>query len=363
MLRDISFYYHRITKFLKESCIYCYESLKDNLKKKGNEADVRILYNGYSSKNLKDAEEKDWLFSFIREVTGKKLTVSSYKPSLIICSSFGSYWLLKLILKTHTCPSLFFSEENLSTLRKYREYRHYLDCLPTLTMGFDYRHEKNYRRFPLWLEYLFSPKFAAKASVDEIQAVLDEIESRSLLPKKHFAAMIASHDGYNNPKKIIDYSVPISRSIITSALEEIDFVNCPGKLKHNDESLKARYADDKKAYLKQFVFNICAENASVQGYVTEKLLESFEAGAIPVYWGDPNPEPEIINPKRIIFWNDKNGNETTLDRIKTLYHSKEEREKFLREPVFTPQAAQKIYDHFSLLRRDIKKLLTVENIR
>ena len=99
MLRDISFYYHRVTKFLKESCIYCYLSLKDTITKNGKEADIRVAYNGYSSKNLKDAEEKDWVFSYIKEVTGKKLTVSWYKPSLIICSSFGSYWLLKLILK------------------------------------------------------------------------------------------------------------------------------------------------------------------------------------------------------------------------------------------------------------------------
>jgi alpha(1,3/1,4) fucosyltransferase len=363
MLREISFYYHRTTKCIKESCIYCYQSLRDTLRRQGEDADIRVLYNGYSSKNLKDAEEKDWFFSYIRETTGKKLTVSWYKPSLIICSSFGSYWLLKLILKTHTCPSLFYSEENLSTLKKYREYRDYLDGLPTLAMGFDYRNEKNYRRFPLWLEYLFTPEFAAKASVDEIQAVLNEIENRSLLPKKHFAAMIASHDGYNSPKKIIDYSVPVSRSIITSALEQIGFVHCPGKLNHNDDSLQLMYADDKKAYLKQFVFNICAENASVQGYVTEKLLESFEAGAIPVYWGDPNPEPEILNPKRIIFWNDRKGNEATLDLIQTLYHSQEERDNFFEESIFTPQAAQKIYEHFSLLRRDIDELLTVENTR
>lgn len=363
MLRDLSFYYHRTTKFLKESCIYCFQSLRDNIRKEGNGADFRILYNGYSSKNLKDAEKKDWFYTFIKELTGKQLTVSWYKPSLIICSSFGSYWLLKLILKTHTCPSLFYSEENLSTLKKYREYREYLGGLPTLAMGFDYRKEENYRRFPLWLEYIFPPQFAAKASVDEIQSVLNKIESRSLLPKRKFAAMIASHDGYNSPKKIIDYSEPISRSIITNALEKIDFVHCPGKLKHNDESLKTVYADDKKAYLKQFIFNICAENASTQGYVTEKLLESFEAGAIPIYWGDRNPEPEILNPKRIIFWNDEKVNGATLDLIKTLYHSEEERQKFYKEPIFTPQAAKRINEHFSLLRRDLNKLLTVDNNR
>ena len=136
----------------------------------------------------------------------------------------------------------------------------------------------------------------------------------------------------------------------------INFVHCPGKLLHSDNSLKDEYHDDKKAYLEQFLFNICAENACVKGYVTEKIFEALEAGTIPIYWGDPNPESAVLNPQRIIFW-DASRVEEVLSTIKELYLNMEAREQFLREPLFVNTAAQDIYDHFSCLRRNLERLL------
>ena len=104
------------------------------------------------------------------------------------------------------------------------------------------------------------------------------------------------------------------------------------------------------------MFNICVENASVKGYVTEKIFEALEAGTIPIYWGDRNPEPAILNPQRIIFWGESQV-EGVLSTIKELYVNIEVREQFLREPIFVNTAAQETYNHFSCLRRDLKRLL------
>jgi len=104
------------------------------------------------------------------------------------------------------------------------------------------------------------------------------------------------------------------------------------------------------------LFNICAENACVKGYVTEKIFEALEAGTIPIYWGDPNPEPAILNPKRIIFW-DESQAENVLAFIKTLSLDIEAREQFLKEPLFVNTAAQEINDHFSSLRRHLERLI------
>jgi len=104
------------------------------------------------------------------------------------------------------------------------------------------------------------------------------------------------------------------------------------------------------------VFNICAENASVKGYVTEEIFDALEAGTIPIYWGDPNPEPAILNPQRIVFW-DESQVESVLSFIKELYVNIEKREQFLHEPIFVKTAAQEIYDYFSCLRRDLEGLL------
>ena len=351
MLRTIDFYLQRTLKFFKESYLFVAMVLTDYWKQNGKKKSMHIGYNGHSA-----GPQKGWLYFFISELTGQHPLVSWYKPSVIICSSFGSYWLLKIILCIYNVPSIFFSEENLATLKKYREYKTYLDGQPSLAMGFDYSGAQNYRRFPLWLMYLFPPEIAVNASVVDIQKRLDEIEALSFCPKTKFAAMIASHDGYASKKKVFGPVEIISRTEITEKVGTIDFVCCPGKLLHNDNSLMDEYDNDKKVYLKQFLFNICAENASVKGYVTEKIFEALEAGTIPIYWGDRNPEPAILNPQRIIFWDDSQA-EGVLSTIKELYVNIEVREQFLREPIFVNTAAQEIYNHFSYLRKDLKRLL------
>jgi hypothetical protein len=41
--------------------------------------------------------------------------------------------------------------------------------------------------------------------------------------------------------------------------------------------------------LKDYRFNVCYENIhDVKGYITEKIFDSFAAGAIPIYWGASN---------------------------------------------------------------------------
>jgi alpha(1,3/1,4) fucosyltransferase len=350
MLRTIGFYLQRTLKFFKESYLFVFILLTDYWKQKGNN-NIRVGYNGHSG-----GPKKDWLYFFISELTGRRPVVSWYKPSLIICSSFGSYWLLKIILGIYKVPSIFFTEENLTTLKKYREYKTYLNGQPSLAMGFDYCGTGNYRRFPLWLMYLFSPEVAVKASVADIQTRLDEIEAKTKCSKTKFAAMVASHDGYASKKKVFGPVEIVSRAEITERVGTIDFVHCPGKLLHNDNSLKDEFQDDKKRYLEQFLFNICAENACVKGYVTEKIFEALEAGTIPIYWGDPNPEPAILNPRRIIFW-DGSRAETVLSTIKALYLDTQVREQFLQEPLFVETAAQEIYDHFSVLKMDLERLL------
>lgn len=351
MLRNIVFYLQRTLKFFKESYLFLAIVFTDYWKQNGKKAFMRIGYNGHSS-----GPQKDWIYIFISELTGQHPLVSWYKPSLIICSSFGSYWLLKIILSIYKAPSIFFSEENLTTLKKYREYKTYMEGLPSLSMGFDSFEAENYRRFPLWLMYLFPPERAVKASVEDIQKRLDEIEEQCNCSKTKFAAMIASHDGYASKKKVSGRVKIVSRTEITKKVGTIDFVCCPGRLLHNDNSLQDEYGDNKKAYLRQFLFNICAENASVKGYVTEKIFDALEAGAIPIYWGDPNPEPAILNPQRIVFWNESQV-ESVLSFIKELYVNIEKREEFLQEPIFVNTAAQQIYDHFSCLRKDLERLL------
>ncbi|WP_022768256.1 glycosyltransferase family 10 domain-containing protein [Butyrivibrio sp. NC2007] len=43
---------------------------------------------------------------------------------------------------------------------------------------------------------------------------------------------------------------------------------------------------DKRAFLKNYKFSIAFENSAYPGYCTEKLMQAFSAGTVPIYWGD-----------------------------------------------------------------------------
>lgn len=50
---------------------------------------------------------------------------------------------------------------------------------------------------------------------------------------------------------------------------------------------------DKLEVMRHYRFSICYENSIELGNLTEKIFDSFCAGCVPVYWGDPNVEQWI----------------------------------------------------------------------
>lgn len=42
---------------------------------------------------------------------------------------------------------------------------------------------------------------------------------------------------------------------------------------------------DKLAFISKYKFNLAIENLNTDGYITEKILEAFVAGTVPIYWG------------------------------------------------------------------------------
>ena len=126
-------------RFAKEMYKFLRVFWQDNRGRKGIDADFRIATNGFPV-----GFTGAWFCELIEERT-KKVEFSWYKPSLVLTSLFGSSWLLRIILITYKQPSVFFSGENIHTLKKYREYRNYLDDLPSLALGFDYNKKENYK--------------------------------------------------------------------------------------------------------------------------------------------------------------------------------------------------------------------------
>ena len=57
---------------------------------------------------------------------------------------------------------------------------------------------------------------------------------------------------------------------------------------------------NKIEFLSQYKFSIAMENSKGDGYISEKIIDSFNAGTIPIYFGDYIID-EFINPKTYIL--------------------------------------------------------------
>lgn len=104
------------------------------------------------------------------------------------------------------------------------------------------------------------------------------------------------------------------------------------------------YIADKHAWLKDYKFNICFENVASVGCLTEKLLDAWAGGCVPIYWGDPSllkPElvPSIlseykINPKSFINIQSFSSFDEAIEKIKRIDNDDEAYMAILKEPAF-----------------------------
>lgn len=275
------------------------------------------FYNWWQIDNYKSL----WFYRFLKN-TG---LLNNSERRINFCSLFGNRDVLNYV---YDGVKIFFSGENLHS----SHWSNYSDALLgdkecKLSLGFDYFDHERYFRFPLWLTYVFEP------TIDEniIRQRCEQLRFPQIGSCEKFASLIARAD------------ISGVRSEMYNELSKIDKVFCPSELFHNDDSLVHEFKDNKIEYLRNFLFNICPENSNAYGYCTEKIFEAIMAGCIPIYWGSYNmPEPTILNPESIIFWDKKNNGIDTIRIVKELYTNPNALETFLKQPRLLPNAENEV---------------------
>jgi hypothetical protein len=86
-----------------------------------------------------------------------------------------------------------------------------------------------------------------------------------------------------------------------------------------------------KRIFSDFRFVIAMESVKSPGYITDKILNAFMAGAIPIYYGTTQIFG-IFNPKAFVFY-DINNPQLALDRISYLESNPDAYEEMLNEPI------------------------------
>ena len=89
---------------------------------------------------------------------------------------------------------------------------------------------------------------------------------------------------------------------------------------------------DKIEFLTLYKFSIAMENSENNGYITEKLMDSFLGGTIPIYYGGYMAD-EFFNPKSFILIRGENDLNKKIEYIKLIDNDDELYRSILKEEV------------------------------
>ena len=89
---------------------------------------------------------------------------------------------------------------------------------------------------------------------------------------------------------------------------------------------------DKINFLSSYKFSLSMENSEGDGYISEKIIDSFIAGTIPIYYGDYMID-EYINPKSYILIKGKKDIKEKIEYIKKIDNNEELYKSILKENV------------------------------
>ena len=286
--------------------------------------------------------EMDRFFLLLTNIFSKynKVLLLSYSECNCDIEVFSVFGPKSKIVESKAKIKIFWTGEP-NTL--YTEYKD--NCLgyANLSLGSNRIEHKNYIRFPLWI---FSNFDYINLNKDNIFQKVIEI-NKSKYTKTKFASLIASWGGEDN-----------LRGTIYNHISKIDKIYCPSKFLHNDDSLKNEFNDNKLEYLKQFKFNICPENVIEDGYITEKLFDAFKTGCIPIWNGDINIEPNVINKNSVLYWEKDSDNKELIKEIERLHKDETYYNNFISQPrLIVDNATDYIYNQIKQLHDRLEEFI------
>lgn len=176
-------------------------------------------------------------------------------------------------------------------------------------LGFDYLDfGDRYLRYPLFYTY----NVPAFLQMEQKHLISDE----QITAKKDFCAFVVSN-GRGAEQRVRFFR----------ALNAVRRVDSGGKLLNNIGAPVA----DKMAFQATHRFAIAFENATYPGYTTEKLVEAFAAGCIPIYYGDPCVTRDF-NPHAFINCADFASFDEVVKRVVEIDDNPDLLRQYLRTP-------------------------------
>ena len=222
------------------------------------------------------------------------------------------------------CIKIFYTEENFVPDFNACDY----------AIGFEWMlYEDRYIRFPLYYWY---PR------INELMENKHNVPiSEVINGKKEFCSITVSNTNRD----------PIF-SCLYDKLSKYKKIDSGGAWRNN----VGKKVKDKLAFDRSHKFSIVCENSSHSGYTTEKLIESFAANCIPIYWGDPSIS-KIFNTKAFINVQDYSTIDEVVELVQRIDTDDKLYEEILREPVLTDQNFSK-KEQIKLFKNFLKSIFS-----
>lgn len=238
-----------------------------------------------------DSSIRDYTLEILREEFQD--VQESDEPDFLFYSVFG-YEHLK-----YDCVRICWTGENIQPDFNICDY----------AIGFSYMEfEDRFKRIPLYYFYLPDYKKAREKHL---------LSDNEINEKVGFCNFI-----YSNGNACSE------REEFFDLLSTYKTVDSGGKFRNNIGGP----VESKYEFQKKYKFSIAFENSSTSGYTTEKILQAFSAGTIPIYWGNPNVG-EDFNEKAFINCHKYKNFEEVLEVIKKIDQDDELFMQYLREPI------------------------------
>lgn len=153
---------------------------------------------------------------------------------------------------------------------------------------------------------------------DDYQHMLD-IRGR-IQPREKFCSFVASNNA----------EADSMRKDLFDKLSAYRQVDAGGRYLNNIGQPNG--VEDKQAFQEQYRFSMAIENSSSPGYCTEKIIQAFAAGTIPIYWGDPKVG-EYFNEKAFVNCHNYRTIDEVVDVVKEINEDDIRYEKMLQQPI------------------------------
>ena len=306
---ELNFQFRNIDKFLLNSLSKKYNEISQFLYKKfhikNNTSISEGLYNKTSNETIKTVKvcrkniHPRWISLISKDLEGLiNIEMDEDNPDYLIYATFGCENTLNKY--NNTIKIAFFTENQLPDLN-FADY--------AIGLG-HINHLDRFFTFPYFVYELTKRNI----NIKDFEIIRNEVLN-SRKREKFCAAVITNPIGF--------------RLYFIKELNKYKNIDMGGRFHNNIGG----HVKDKIEFLKQYKFSLAMENSEADGYTSEKIIDAYLAGTIPIYYGDYMVD-DYINPKTYILIRSQRDMANKINYIKRIDNDDNLYRSILKEKVF-----------------------------